>query len=112
MKPSSAKAKGRQFQQAIRDLILSVFTQLEPDDVRSQPMGAPGEDIMLSPAARRLLKGIQVECKNCAAISVNAWLKQAAEHGVHIPVVFFKPGRAQNPLVVLDAEDFLKLLKG
>ncbi len=112
MKPSSAKSKGRQFQQVVRDLILSVHTQLEPDDVRSQPMGAPGEDIMLSPVARKLLNGIQIECKNCAKLSINAWLKQAAEHGPHVPVVFFKPARGAKPLVVLDAEDFLKLLRG
>ncbi len=111
MKPASAKSKGRIFQQDIRDLILEVFKDLEPDDVRSQPMGAPGEDIMLSPAARKALHKIQIECKNCKKIEVNAWLRQAKEHGPHTPVVFFKPARAQKPLIAMDAEDFLKLLR-
>ncbi len=110
MTPASAKAKGREFQKDIRDLILSVFKSLEPDDVRSQPMGAPGEDILLSPLARKALHKIQIECKNCKKISLNAWLKQAKEHGPHTPVVFFKPARAQKPLIVMDAEDFLNLL--
>jgi hypothetical protein len=54
MKPRSAKAKGRRFQQEVRDALLSNFPFLEPDDIRSTSMGASGEDILLSPAARRV----------------------------------------------------------
>lgn len=111
MKPSSAKAKGRNFQKDMRDMILAAFPELEPDDVRSNPMGAPGEDLLLSPAARKLLKGIQIECKNCRKISINAWLEQAKEHGKHIPVVFFNLGARKGSAVTMKVEDFLKLVK-
>jgi len=62
MRPQSAKAKGRVFQQDIRDLILKTYPQLENDDVKSTSMGAGGEDVQLSPAARKILP-IQIECK-------------------------------------------------
>ena len=53
MKTRSAKNKGKRLQNDVRDLILETFTELEPDDVRSAIMGETGEDIKLSPAARR-----------------------------------------------------------
>ena len=49
----TAKAKGRLGQNEIRDKILETFPDLEPDDVRSTTMGDTGEDIQLSPAARK-----------------------------------------------------------
>ena len=51
---SSSKAKGRLGQQEVRDKILKTFPELEPDDVRSTAMGQSGEDIQLSPRARKL----------------------------------------------------------
>ena len=56
MKPQSAKAKGRNLQKWVRDLLLENFPTLEADDVRSTSMGAGGEDVQLSPAARKLFK--------------------------------------------------------
>ena len=53
MKTRSAKAKGRRLQNKIRDLLLEEFKELEPDDIRTAIMGETGEDIKLSPAARR-----------------------------------------------------------
>lgn len=110
MKPQSAKAKGRNFQQQIRDLILEKFPTLQPDDVRSTAMGQQGEDVQLSPAARRLLP-YQIECKAKARAQVFTWYAQAKEHGEYEPLVFIKQDR-HRPLVVLDAEYFLELLKG
>jgi hypothetical protein len=48
MKPRSAKNKGKRLQNAVRDMILENFTQLEPDDVVSTLMGDSGTDIKLS----------------------------------------------------------------
>ena len=69
MKTQSAKAKGRKLQQWVRDLILETWNELEPDDVRSTSMGAGGEDLQLSPAARRKF-GYSVECKNVEKLNV------------------------------------------
>ncbi len=63
MKPRSAKNKGKRLQNAVRDMILENFTQLEPDDVVSTLMGDSGTDIKLSPAARKLFP-YSPECKN------------------------------------------------
>ena len=51
----NAKAKGRLGQQEVRDKLLETFPDLEPDDIKSTVMGDSGEDIQLSPAARRII---------------------------------------------------------
>jgi hypothetical protein len=104
------KQRGRSFQQEIRDLILEKFDTLEPDDVVSTSMGAQGQDVKLSPAARKLLP-IQTECKRTkSAITIYKWLKQAESHGPHEPVVFLRADR-EKPLVILSAAAYLGLLR-
>ena len=49
----AAKAKGRVGQNEIRDKLLETFPEFEPGDIRSTTMGDTGEDIQLSPAARK-----------------------------------------------------------
>lgn len=110
MTPQSAKAKGRSFQQWVRDYILSMFLQLEPDDVKSTSMGAQGEDIQLSPAARKLIP-YQIECKAKARAQVYTWYEQAKSHGKYEPIVLVKQDR-KAPLVIVDAKHFFSLLKG
>jgi hypothetical protein len=90
-------------------MILAAFLQLEPDDVKSTSMGASGEDVQLSPAARRLFP-YQIECKAKAKAQVYTWYEQAKSHGDHEPVVFIKKDRSK-PLVVVDAEHFVELVK-
>ena len=110
MKPQSAKAKGRNLQKWMRDLILENFTDLEPDDVRSTSMGAGGEDLQLSPAARRRFP-YSVEAKNCERLNVwGAYEQAAANSGKHEPLLVMKKNR-KKPLVVLDAEAFIELVK-
>jgi len=110
LKPSSAKAKGRVFQQWVRDQIITKFG-LETDDVRSISMGAQGEDILFSPTARRRCP-ISVECKSRDRIAVYGYYEQAQTNakGQGEAVVFIKQNRA-SPLVVVDAEYFLDLLR-
>ena len=48
-----AKQKGRLGQQEIRDRLLEMFPEFEPDDIKSTTMGESGADIQLSPAARK-----------------------------------------------------------
>lgn len=109
MKPASAKQKGRILQQWTRDLILKTFTKLEPDDVKSTSMGAAGEDVTLSPAARKYVP-YQIECKNKATSQIHTYYEQAKTHGNHEPLVVVKMDR-KAPLAVLDAETFFKLLQ-
>ena len=109
MKPRSAKNKGKRLQNKVRDLILEKFTQLEPDDVRSITMGDSGEDILLSPAARRLFP-FSVECKNQEKLNIWSSLEQAEENsGNHSPLVIFKRNRSKT-YAVLEFKELLKLL--
>ncbi len=111
MKTSSCKAKGRNLQKWVRDLILESFPSLEADDVRSTSMGAGGEDVQLSPAARKLFP-FSLECKNVEKLNVWAAYEQAeANSGEHEPLLVMKKNR-KKPLVVIDAEAFVKLLTG
>ena len=110
VKTSSAKAKGRNLQKWVRDAILESFPGLEPDDVRSTSMGCGGEDLQLSPAARKKFN-FSVECKNVEKLNVWAAYEQASANcGKHEPLLIMKKNR-KKPLVVMDAEEFIKLIK-
>ena len=110
MKPRSAKNKGKRLQNKVRDIILEKFDKLEPDDVRSITMGDSGEDILLSPAARRLFP-FSVECKNQEKLNIWSALEQAEENsGDHSPLVIFKRNRTKT-YAVLEFDKLLELLK-
>jgi hypothetical protein len=111
MKPQSAKAKGRVFQQHVRDRILEYNPQLEFDDVKSTSMGAGGEDIQLSPAARKLVP-LSIECKSRASFAFYKDLEQAqsnTKQGLE-PVLICKANR-KKPVAIVDLEWFLKTVR-
>ena len=96
MKPRSAKNKGKRLQNDVRDLILEKFDTLEPDDVRSITMGDSGEDILLSPAARKLFP-FSVECKNQEKLNIWSSLEQAEGNSKEsTPVLVFKRNRSKS----------------
>lgn len=109
MKPASAKQKGRLLQQKVVAKLLEVFPQLEPDDIRSTSMGANGEDVQLSPAARRLIPH-QIECKKHAKHAVYAHYDQCKASGPYQPLVVIEADRRQ-PLAVIDLDFYLTLLR-
>lgn len=96
-------------QQKVRDEILKTFPTLEADDVRSTSMGATGEDVTLSPAARKLVP-YQIECKNKATSQIHTYYDQAKTHGKHEPLVVVKQDRKEI-LAIVKLEEFLRLLK-
>jgi hypothetical protein len=108
MRPSSAKQKGRLHQQWVAKKLLEHAPELEGDDCRSTSMGAGGEDLKLSPAARKVYP-VQIECKSKAAYSVYTDYVQAASHGTHEPLLVIKANH-KKPLAVVDAEWFIKLM--
>lgn len=111
MKPASAKNKGRKFQQEVRDEILKKYKSLEPDDVISTSMGAGGEDIRLSPAARKLFP-YSVECKSVNKAALYSWYEQAQANCPKgsTPIVCAKANR-KTPIVIISLEEFMKLQK-
>ena len=110
MKTRSAKNKGKRLQNNIRDILLETFKeQLEPDDIKSTTMGESGEDIQLSPAARKLIP-YAIECKNQEKLNIWESLKQAesnSEKGK--PVLIFKRNRSKT-YAVLEIQDFIELI--
>ena len=109
MKSRSAKNKGKRLQNLVRDLILEKFTQLEEDDVRSTTMGDSGEDVLLSPAARKLFP-FSVECKNQEKLNIWSALEQAENNSNgHTPLLIFKRNRTKT-YAVLEVNKLLELL--
>lgn len=110
MKPRSAKAKGRKLQQEVRDAILDQFKHLEPDDVKCAIMGESGEDIKLSPAARRVFP-YSVECKNVERLNVWDALAQCEENVKQgtLPLLVFTRNRTKR-YVAIEFSEFLRLL--
>ena len=69
-------------------------------------MGAGGEDVQLSPAARSLVP-LSIECKNLASMVFYKWMDQAfvnAPKGTE-PIVVAKANH-RKPVVIVDAEYF------
>ena len=105
MKTQSAKAKGRQ--QWVRDQLIEQL-EVHPEDVESRSMGAGGEDLIMARAAREKFP-YSIECKNQETLNVWKSYEQAESNsGDYEPVVFIKRNN-QKPLVVVDAEYFVKL---
>ena len=111
MKTSSRKSKGRRLQNKIRDLLLEHYSdKLEKDDIRCAVMGESGEDLKLSPAARKLIP-YSFECKNQEKLNIWDSLEQAEKNSDdYSPVLIFKRNRSKI-YVVLEISDFLELLK-
>ena len=109
MKSRSAKNKGKRLQNNVRDLILEKFQQLEEDDVRSITMGDSGEDILLSPAAKKLFP-FSVECKNQEKLNIWSSLEQTETNaGKHTPLLIFKRNRSKT-YAVLQLDDLMEML--
>ena len=110
--PRSRKSKGRRLQNKVRDTLYENFKSrgLEQDDIRSAIMGESGEDIKLSPAARKLIP-YSIECKNQEKLNIWEALSQAEENsGVSTPVLIFKRNRSKT-YAVLPIEEFINLIK-
>ena len=108
MKPASAKAKGRTLQKLVRDTILKCSPSLEQDDVKSTSMGAQGEDVQLSPAARRQYP-ISIECKSRANYAFYKDYDQAVNNCPKDcePVLICKANH-RSPVVIVDMDWFFR----
>jgi len=108
MKVQSAKAKGRRLQQKIAADIREHFG-LEEDDVRSTSMGAPGEDILLSPRARTVFP-YSVEAKNQERLNIWSALEQAKRNATSTvaPLVVFHKNN-EDTYVAMPWKNFLGL---
>ena len=107
MKTSSAKAKGRRLQQWFRDLLIEKL-DVHPEDIESRSMGAGGEDLIMARAARHKFP-YSIECKNQESVNVWKAYEQAQENsGDYEPIVVLKRNKSK-PLVLIDADYFVRL---
>lgn len=112
MKPRSAKNKGKALQNLVAQKIRKMLEPfgVEPPDVKSTTMGESGEDVQLSPFARRLLP-ISVECKSHARMALYSFWEQATDEADNkgtTPILVVKANR-KKPLVVVDLDYWIKL---
>lgn len=109
MKTSSKKSKGRRLQNYVRDNLLSAFPSLEEDDVKVAIMGENGEDIKLSPAARKKIP-YSFECKNTERLQIWQAIEQAETNcNDRVPVVVFKRNRSKTYLTI-ELNDFINII--
>lgn len=109
MKPKSAKAKGRNLQNLVRDKILEFFPFLVNEDVKTAIMGEKGSDIKLSPFASNIFP-YNVECKSRESFSIYNMFAQANSHHYLEPLLVIKQNHAQ-PLAIIRLDHFLELAK-
>lgn len=95
MRPQSCKSKGRRLQQRVAQSIRARFPHLGDDDVVSTSMGAGGEDVRLSSAARAVLP-VSLECKCTERLNLWSALGQAAANAPPgaTPCVVFSRNRS------------------
>jgi hypothetical protein len=117
MKTNSARTKGRNLQNWVRNKIIKFFPELV-NDIKSTPISVTGTNIQLSPLAQRKLP-LAIECNAEESVSIWAAYGRACEsakldnkritRAVQLsetysiePVVILKRGR-KAPLAVIDA---------
>ena len=109
MKPQSAKAKGRRLQQEFRKQLIEEL-EIHPEDIESRSMGAGGEDLIMSRAAREKFP-YSIECKNQESLNIWKSYEQAQQNsGNYEPIVVLKRNNVK-PLVLVDADYFVELHK-
>jgi hypothetical protein len=106
MKTKSAKAKGRKLQDWVRDLMRTVRGG-DYEEIQCAIMGEKGADVKLTGEARVYFNW-DIECKNREDFKgIYKYYSQAEAHGEGKPVLFIKSNK-RKPLVIVDAEDFIK----
>ena len=110
MNVRSSKAKGRRLQNKLRDILRKVFPSLEEDDIKSQTMGMTGEDIVMSPAAKKKIP-YSFECKNVERLNIWQAIEQAESNCEdRTAVVVIKRNRTDT-YAVLNLDKFIKLIR-
>ena len=116
MKTKSVKAKGRKLQNTVRDALRDIFVntsmvpKLEDDDIKSQTMGMTGEDIVMSPAAKRIIP-YSFECKNVERLNIWSALEQAESNcGKRTPVTIIKRNHTKT-YAVIEFDRWLELIE-
>lgn len=113
IRPQSAKAKGRRWQQNVAELITRTFG-LGEGDVVSRPMGSGGADLMMSPAARNLFP-FTIECKKTTGAPGKPAMDQAKYNAFKgtLGAVAWQPRGVggESGMITFDIEEFVNWFK-
>lgn len=112
MKSKSAKDKGRRAVLELRERLLKGAPELSEGDVEVKTTSAPGEDLWLSPAARKAYPFV-FEVKNVEKLNVWDAIAQADAHALgtpYAPALVFKRNRS-DMYVAVRLDDFIRLLR-
>jgi hypothetical protein len=107
---ASAKSKGRRLQQLVRDKLIELLSSrgVVDDDVKSTGMGQGGEDVQLSPLARKYMP-VSIECKKYAKFAVYGPYEQAEKaSGKYEPLLVIQ-GDRKKPLAIVSLDYYLSL---
>ena len=97
-------------QQLLMKQLLAKFPQLEPDDITSRSMGAGGSDLLLSPAAKKLIP-YDFECKSLARFVGHNYIEQAqANTGAGRKPLAVVKANHKKPVVIMYLDDWLSML--
>jgi len=109
--PRSRKSKGRGFQNYIVADIRRI-TGLCDDDVRSNGMGQPGADVVLSTHGKKTFP-YAVECKRTESWNIHEWWRQA-ERNANLeglkPLLVLRRNN-ESARVMMKWGDFLELVQ-
>lgn len=110
---ASAKARGRNLQKWVCEKISKItgIAWGKDCDIESREMGQTGVDIKLRGKALELFP-YAIECKNQQKWSVQNWIKQAQKNksDKHCTWLLFAKQNYTKPIVIMDAEEFFKIL--
>ena len=108
MKPSSAKAKGRNFQNKVREMIMEKLG-INEHDIKTAVMGESGMDIILSKAGRETFP-YAVECKKVERINIWQCYEQSCENSDDLtPLLVFSKNHSKV-MVCFEFKDLLDLI--
>ena len=119
MSARSSKAKGRRLQNWVRDKLRLAFItnwtmipKLEEDDIKSQTMGMTGEDIILSPAARKIIP-YSFECKNVERLNIWSAIEQTETNCPEecTPITVIKRNHSKT-YVIMEFNSWIKNIGG
>lgn len=96
----------------MRDDLLAygAYLGLKKGDIESRSMGAPGEDLMLSPKAKTIFP-FCIECKNCESLNVRKVFDEHFEKHKQkdeIKLLVHSKNHSE-PLVTLRWKDFIEV---
>lgn len=113
MKTSSCKAKGRGFQDKIRDMYREIGKEygLVDGDIVGRQMGGAGEDIVFSPKALTIFPHA-IECKKHKSVGVpKHFAKHYTKYKSHYTTkLLFHENDRSEALVTLRAQDFIDIV--